>query len=388
MAWSKPLGVSAGRAVACAALALGGACAVYGPSLLISGDAGPDAQLPPADGGDAGDPPCSAARWPDRPAKDDGTPSVPEFVVALRALELDPDAGAGALRGWDLDRRCTCPGRPSCNPAADAAVVCDDTSGRDNAAGVLFAQFSAFAGDAFNTMKLNQMVANGRFTVLVRVRDYNGGANDTQLTAAIFLSNGMKGAEDAGGPQTPQWDGTDEWTVDPNSLFGGGGPPFVPLPDAVDTSAYVTNGVMVAVLNEVNIAFTAGTGTANLHLDVQGAVITGRPAQKAGGWSIDDVVLSGRWSSRKLLTSFAPLKDPLGPGYLCGDSGTYASIRKLVCNGRDITAAPQNDNTNAYCDALSIGFGFAVAPAKMALVNPRPTPPQPCGASWDDDCNK
>lgn len=368
------------------ATVFGGACAVYGPSLLVGGDAGVDGGVP-AEAGDAGDPPCSAARFPDRPATDDGTPSQPEIVLAMRELVLDPDAGAGALRGWDLDRRCTCPGRPSCNPI-EAGVVCDDPAGRDNSAGLLFASFSAFAGDAFNTQKLNQKIQSGAFTVLVRLRDYNGGKNDQQVNTAIFLSNGMKGSEDGGTPQAPKWDGTDEWTVDPASLFGGTGPPYVPLPDAVDTSSYVTDGMLVATLNEVNVEFTSGSGLGNLHLDVTGAIVTGHPMQKNGQWTIEDGVLAGRWGSRRFLTAFAPLKDPLGPGWLCGDSGTYGAIKQLVCRNRDITTAPQNDNTGAFCDALSIGFGLVAAPAKMGNLVGRAAPAQPCGPLWDDDCNK
>jgi hypothetical protein len=150
----------------------------------------------------------------------------------------------------------------------------------------------------------------------------------------------------------------------------------------------VTNGMLVAVLNEVNINFAAGSGVASLRLNVSGAIVSGHLVQKTGGWGIDDGVLSGRWASRRFLTSFAAIKDPIGPGSLCGDSGTYASIKQLVCRNRDITTAPQNDNTNAYCDALSIGFGLVAAPAKMGNLNPRPAPPQPCGAQWDDECNK
>lgn len=364
-------------------LLFGGACAIYGPSLL-AGDAGPDAQ--PGDAGDAGDPPCNAARWPDRPAKDDGNETVPEFVVAVRSFSLDPDAGATAPRGWDLDRRCTCPGPASCNPAADAAIICDDSNGRDNSAGLLFVAFSAFAGDIFNLEKMSERIGAGEGTFLVRIKDYNGTQNDTQVTTATFMSNGTRGAEDGGTPTVPQWDGGDEWTVAPNTLFGGTGPPYVPLPDAVDTAAYVTNGMLVSMMNEVNILFTTSTASA-LQLNASGVVVTGHLVQKSGGWGIDDGMLAGRWSARRFLTSFATLRDPLSKGaWLCGDSGTYASIKPLVCRNRDITALLQNDNTNAYCDALSIGFGFVAAPATMGNLYARPPPPQPCGAQWDDQC--
>jgi hypothetical protein len=362
------------------------ACAVYGPSLLSGVEAGTDAPIT-MDAGDAG-PGCDGATWPGRPAKDDpATYFGGEFVLALQTIHFDPDAGGGNLVGYDLDRACTCPGKGSCNPSGDASLVCDDPMGRDNSGGVLLSSFSAFAGDVFDSMKLNQKISDGVFTLLVRIKDYNGSQNDTQITTAIFISDGNKGAEDGGTPSKPKFDGTDDWTVDPTSLFGGVGPPYVPLPDSVDTMAYVTNGMLVAVIGEVKIILS-GTGNGSVGLDVSGAVITGHLTPKGNSFSIDDGVLAARWPTRKMLTTLAGIKDPIGMGYLCGDSGTYLQIKKLICDVRDIVTAVQNDNTGAFCDALSIGFGFGATPARMGNMYQRPMPIPPCGAQWDDDCLK
>lgn len=362
------------------------ACAVYGPTLLSTSDAGPDAPVV-MDAGDAG-PGCDGATWPGRPAMDDpATYDGGEFVLALQTIGFDPDAGGGKLLGYDLDRACTCPGKGSCNPSPDASLVCDDPSGRDNSAGVLLSSFTAFAGDVFDSARINQTIADGVFNLLVRIKDYNGGQNDTQVTTALFVSDGMKGAEDGGTPQKPKFDGTDQWTVSPASLFGGTGPPYVPLPDSVDTMAYVTNGLLVAVIGEVKIVLLGSTN-GTLTLDVSGAVFTGHLTPKGGTYELKDGVLAARWPSRKMLTSLAGIKDPFGMGYLCGDSGSYATIKKLICDKRDIVTAIQNDNTGAFCDALSVGFGFAGVPAKIGNPYGRAPPASQCGAQWDDDCLK
>lgn len=362
------------------------ACAIYGPSLLGSVEAGADAPGP-GDGGDGG-PSCANATWPARPAKDDpATYDGGEIVLALQTIRFDPDAGGGNLLGYDLDRACTCPGKSSCNPS-DGSIVCDDPNGRDNSGGVLLAGFSAFAGDVFDSAKLVQKIQDGIFTLLVRINNYNGAQNDTQITTAIFVSSGMKGIDDGGTPQKPKFDGTDDWTVDPTSLFGGTGPPFVPLPDSVDTMAYVSNGMLVAVVGEVKLTLS-GTGNGGVTLDVSGAVITGHLTPNGkGAYAVNDGILAARWPARRMLTTLAGIKDPLGSGYLCGDSGTYQQIKRLICGVRDITAAVQNDNTGAFCDALSIGFGFSAAPARMGSPYAKPPPTPPCGAQWDDDCLK
>src|SRR5207302_420228 len=130
------------------------ACAIYGPSLLVAVEAGADGPSPV----DAG-PPCDSADWPGRPSKDDpSTYDGGEFVIALEQIKFDPDAGGGTVLGWNLDRACTCPGKPSCNPSADAKVQCDDPNGRDNSGGLLLASFSAFAADIFDSSKLNQKI--------------------------------------------------------------------------------------------------------------------------------------------------------------------------------------------------------------------------------------
>lgn len=370
---------------ACFLLAVGFACAVYGPSLLEAADAGPDAT---AEGGaDSGaESGCVGATWPGRPAADDPAAwDGGDVVVAVSALDVSPDAGGGNLRGWNLDRTCTCPGAPSCNPG-DAAIFCDDALGRDNSAAILFADLGALGGGVFDSTKISSKIVAGEFSVVLRLLDYNGAANDRQVTAAIFASPGTTGVEDGGNPTPPKFDGTDVWTIDPATLFGGNGPPYVSLPDTTDTAAYVSGGVLVASLNQVIVSIS---GT-SVPIFLTGATVTARVSPNgSGGFRLDDGLLSGRWPSGRLLTGLSGVKDPLMSGtYLCGDSGTYLALKRIICDGRDIVAAVQNDNTGAPCDALSISIGFTAVSARMGAVHAKTPPTAACGATWDDDCAK
>src|SRR5881296_2290398 len=91
------------------------ACSLYGPSLLTEPPLEAGADGTSMDAGDAG-PACQNATWPGRPSADDPGPlDGGEIVLALRTVLFDLDGGGGVLPGYDLDRACTCPGKPSCN---------------------------------------------------------------------------------------------------------------------------------------------------------------------------------------------------------------------------------------------------------------------------------
>jgi hypothetical protein len=374
-------------AFAIAAVTIYWACAIYDKSLLVSAEAGVDAAVIPSDSGADADP-CDHARIPARPDHDDpGGVDAGELVFASRSLIFDIDAGNGQTVGFDLDGFCTCPGPPSCN--GPAKTVCDDPRGRDNAAGALLNNFSAYA-DAFNPQKVNERIAAGRIGLVIRISAYNGTPNDTQIQAAVFLSNGIDGYQDGGTPKPPQYMGNDVWTIDPKSLVGGVAPPYIPTSDNSDNTAYVKDGVAVASLNDIFIDFAGGVGASQLRVDLTGVIVTANITPNGnGGFQISEGTLAGRWPTRKLLTSFAGIHDPLSMNpnaYLCGDSGTYAGLKSLACNQRDVASVVQNDGQNARCDALSFALRFTTSAARLGAVYSGVPLTQPCGPQWTDDC--
>ena len=302
--------------------------------------------------------------------------------MTVSAFDFDPNVGNG-LRGWDLDRSCTCPGPPSCKAAKPQ---CDDEAGRDNVGGLQLKAFSQVA-DAFNPAELNARLAQGLYGLLVRVRGWNGAANDTSVEAALYVSKGTETVGDSGVRVVPKFDGTDVFSVATSSLLGGVAPPYIPLPDAIDTAAYVKDGVLVA--NNANVRFefsTSATGDNALVLNLTGVILTGTLTKAKGGYGLINGTLAGRWAIRRMLVALAPLYDPIGGGFLCGDASTYQTIKSFVCGSVDITELPQNDNTNAKCDALSIGLGFTAVPVTFGAVQAGTQLAEPCGPQWVDDC--
>lgn len=363
------------------AVAIWASCAVYDTSLLVNGDAG-DAAPPVEAGADAG---CAHASPPDRPTKDD--PAVldgGELTFAVNHFDFPPLINdAGPLRGYDLDRNCTCPAQPSCKSPKQQ---CDDDAGRDNVGGVQLDNFSKFA-DSFTPGKMNLRLAMGTYGLLLRLRNWNGSPNDTSVEAAIYVSKGTPTIGDGGARVQPKFDGTDVFTVAQSSLLGGVAPPYIPLPDAVDTTAYVRDGVLVASGTNVKVELsTNDQGLTYLELNLTGAIVTATLTKSGNGYRLENGVIAGRWPVRKFLTALAPQYDPIGGGYLCGDASTYETIKGLVCQNVDISAALQNDNTNATCDALSVALGFTAVPANFGPVSAGVPLAQPCGPAWTDDC--
>lgn len=374
-------------AVAATPLAVWEGCDVYGSSLLVPGDGatetgGGDVEVP-----DAGDG-CNHARWPARPAADDdaGTQNV-EFYNALSFLDFGAgDGGTPGPLGFDLDDTCTCPGTDSCKPFGDAGTQCDLEGGVDNATGELIKEFSG-ATNFFDQGYINQGIVSGVFGALIHVRNYNGQANDTQVQLSIFVSNGTEGAGSDAGPTPPAFDGNDVWTLDPTSLLGGTLGDAGPVPVvAYDLNAYVSNWTLVGNISDMPLAIGAATGEGLVTIELTGAIVVAKLAPFGNSFQTQGIV-SGRWESKKLLTSLQVLHDPFDfDASLCGDDPIYQLLKPRICNFQDIAGNVLDDGHGAPCDALSLGFAFKTVPAKYGTVYAPPDAGRGCGAQYTDQC--
>jgi hypothetical protein len=389
-----------------AALAGGawGGCSLYGKELLVAGDDAGDDGGSMAEGGDAGPPAdaadggsgdgasdadagaCVLALPPPPPTKDDPSDGGDlEIVLAIRTFDLGlrPDGGAPPLIGYDLDGLCTCPGLADCVPAASGGSACDEPGGRDNAGGALLRQFYTLSGGSFFSQDtLNAQIAAGLSTLLVRIRQYNGTPEDTQVELSVYVSDGTPPLSDGGAPATPSWTGQDAWIVDGTSVFGANGPPIVPI--SFDESAYVTGGVLVGALADFFVPLQVDSSDLMV-LELRGGIVTGALASASGGWSLSNGVIDGRLAATSLLAEFAHVHDPSTPSaYLCPASPSYADLKGLICPALDITADPAAQHT-ATCDALSLGIGFTAQSAQFGPVQtvPRPTT---CPDGGPDHC--
>jgi hypothetical protein len=346
------------------------ACSIYDSSLLGDGgaDAAADASADaPPEASDAG---CVRAELPARPAADDPSDADVEIVFAVRSFVFDgPDGGAPPLIGYDLDGLCTCPDPEACVAAQSGATHCDDPGGRDNGGARLLRTFESLSGgDLFSQQVIDDGLDGGAYGMLVRVRNYNGKPNDTQVEVSSFVSDGVAGPD--GGTAPPQWNGNDPWIVDKSGVFGSGSP-IVPLHS--DPQGYVSNGVLVG---SFDYPLPIGFSTID-RLDVLLAhgFVTGTLTPSGSGWRIDDGVAGGRWAIGDALSQLAYVHDPANDSnYLCPSTNTYGQIELLLCPSLDITSAP-NAPTTTTCDALSFALGFSAESAQLGPVvaAPRPT---------------
>ncbi len=392
-------------ACALACVVIGAACGIYGQDDLLPAptpllDAGHDAApivTPPVDAGRVDADTCAHTRWPARPADDDPstTPNVTAMsAIATLSLGLAPEGGPAPLIGFDLDRVCTCPGPDSCVNSFNTNPHCDEKGGRDNAAQALLQIVETLPG--LNEAALNQQLSSGKYGLVFAVSQWNGQPNDTQVNISLFVSNGLT-PDDAGTVGPVKGDGSDVWLLSSGSLLGGdslagvdcgnGNPQCSPV--YYDDNAYVTGGTIVGSVDFQIALGGSGSGTVNVNLT--GSVVLATLVSSAGGWSLANGTIAGRWATSKLLSSLAALDDPLKSGsYLCGDDGTYGIVKNDICNAMDIAADPNLDQTGAPCDAISVSLGFTANPAQMGVVTTKGQPFTGCtsdaGVPFHDQC--
>ncbi len=349
-------------------------CAIYDSSLLLP-DAGGDAPVV-SDAGDGGST-CAHLLPPPRPAADDPSDADVTIINVIQYVDFGLDGG---VYGYDLDRTCTCPDPESCVPSPTAKPHCDGEGGTDNAGGALIATFAALS-PMFDPTGSNAVLQSGRGSLLVRVTNYNGKANDTSVHVDVFISNGTVPLDDAGNNPPPSHDGGDLWSVDPASVVGTP-PPYVASHE--DTAAYVSEGVIVGTVD-----FPLGLGLLNPDfLQLHGAYVTATVVQTPQGLALHQGLISGRWDTRNLLTGLEAVKDPFDKTqYLCGTDPTYQALKVQICQAADITRLVQNDNTGAPCDAISLALSFTAEPALLGgVLAPNKPLPTPCGTSYSDQC--
>ncbi len=379
-------------------------CSIYDASLLQPApqEAGAgDASSPSTDAAaDGGVDPCAHVRIPGPPSTEDGAANI-DVVLAASFIRVLP-SGVISLphpappTGLDLDNTCTCPSQETCKPRA-AITQCDGEGGTDDSTGELFTGFAALSA-SFNDDQLNANLRGGASTVLFRIKSYNGGQNDKQITFIVYTSRGLSrpdpgdaGTDGAAAP--PQYDGTDVWTVDPSSLLGGTNVDAGPscegndnacVPLYADTQAYVSNGVLVA---HVDFPITVGSAGNQLVLAISAATLFAKLVPDGATYRIDDGQIAGRFNSGGLLTALGMATDPIGKASaLCNDAVLYQNIKSRVCNATDIMTHPLDDNTGKGCDALSIAVSFSASKGHLGPLFSKPAGSDECDAGWKDDC--
>jgi len=324
------------------------------------------------------------SRVPPRPTVDDNpTGAAPELVLALETLQVKDEPGKEL--GFDLDGRCTCPDVSACllngTPLDKTCALAP--GGRDIVGNFLLGQFAA-KETAFSQDALQMRLAKGAAGAILKITDYNGAANDPAVTLEFFGEAWMP-LDDAGVQPTPRKDGTDTWTVYPDTVgFISAGPQAIQR----DTVAYVTNHTLVAHLLDATIALRPDTGVNDnpLVIEVHDAFMTAKLVSTDRGFRLESAMLGGRWPSDRILKSFATLADVNGS--ICKNSGSYLLLKVGVCATQDIASKQADDNHQAPCNAVSWGFGFTAGPAHIDPIPKSPTFVQnDCGDDWAPTCD-
>jgi hypothetical protein len=269
--------------------------------------------------------------------------------------------------GFDLDNTCTGEGEgPSCaEPLWATGPHHDGFEGIDNA----IAQVQWQPG----TQDSDTQTANG-VNIVLRVRGYSGETDDDQVEVSVYYSPGLSPREDGG--LDPLWGGQDRWAVVPGSLqpAGPGSTPSVDRPRHLDAHAYVSDGVLVARLEEA-LYPALFTGAPVPSRDVVIAAALRRGAN--GLWQLQNGTYAFRLELKRVLYDLA--WEPLGPGgayQLCQFPDNYVSQARGYCAFADI--AFDNNSPTAPCDALSWAFGFDAIQARLGDPMEFSPPPLTC----------
>ncbi|MBK9263515.1 MAG: hypothetical protein IPM54_27375 [Polyangiaceae bacterium] len=307
----------------------------------------------------------------------DGDPNAEtEFTVALKAIRMKRSADAGPL-GLDLDRFCSCQGEtPSCipPPGQKEELACDKPEGRDNQAAALFGLIETvllFDPEQDELSELYSSFANlGRWSILMRISNYNGLANDPQVRVEWYPSGGT--------PMPPQWNGSDEWPIVPSAISDAGSAMDGGLlARYFDNEAYVVDGKLVFALLESE--FTATNGLTQLSMTISDGTGMARiESVGVGQYALRDGVIAGRVKLIDLFKMVTDFRDHNGAPLCATVSNPFWGVtRDAFCRGLDIqVGSPQ---LNKKCDAFSVGLGFESEPARIGAIEP--------GMSGQMNCN-
>jgi hypothetical protein len=247
--------------------------------------------------------------------------------------------------------------------------MCDGPDGRDSSASRLF------AGLALSSAQLNEQIARGLWSLLFRIQEYNGLPDDHQVTVSWLVPIIRM--------EPPLWDGTDYWGINGSCLNRDeGGSAILDSPVAIDRTAYVTGGRLVASVR-TGAQLTLAGGFTFIARDTY---VVANLTQADDAWKIDFGVVGGVLPAQDLLATLPTLAPGGQP--LCTDNHFYPMIKQNICRERDILAGV--GLPSAACDSISFAFRFAADPARLGVAWDPPAVPNPCTPTNDprtDSCD-
>jgi hypothetical protein len=408
----RRLAALGGVVVALLALAY---CNVYDPSLLTGGSADAGTDGPDASSGigwwsgPGGTDDCFSAGAPssaDRPdAGADAAASVPPIYLALTAMRLgsldlnnQPSTTAWQDLGFDLDGVCTqSPTCPTTNPVESCkptglAIPVDGNYCRDNTFGKLEVEAAGIPqiGGKYglNDDAFDCALCVGAYNFLVRVSDYDGQPDDSQVRVDMYASPGLE-------TPLPSSCGSSTWrnnqvcftpdtpfTIRDTAVTQPQGGPALPNAIINDPNAYVRAGYIVAQLPPNTLFWFPGYNApaTAFPLSFVRAVVSGRITKAQDGtWTILDGIIGGVVTEQAILQGFQLI------GFCQStEPMNYPIMTSYLHAGLDVLASGKVDPTTT-CDSVSVGIGFTAGQATAGkLVHvPDPIPCTPKGQGGD-----
>ncbi len=326
--------------------------------------------------------------WPVRP---EGAPSGDGsgYVFAVEKLFLgDTDrngmssANAWKDYGYNLDGKVsTKDSADLCQPytgGSKALVYPDGNQGIDNVFGkVLMSLITSFASDATN--QVNDNIAEGAFTIIMRVDDMGTGADYVDLPG--FLYAGVQLVDSNGDDAEPAFDGTDLWPVAPELLDN---PSDLDSTQVKFPSSYMSGNTWVSG-TPGNLDLSLSIQGFNLTLTITNAIVTMDVNPDRSGAT--NGTIAGVIEVEPLIESLRSIAGSFSES-LC-DGTTFDSLADSLRQGADIlstcssTTPGSCQDPGQTCDAVSVGLGFEMKPIGWPSPVADPSPPQsdPCDPS-------
>lgn len=301
---------------------------------------------------------CTYARPPDPPAEAEPGGDI-EFTVAVYSVNFGDATGNPKEIGYDLDSRCTCHGEGnSCLRESWAtAEACDGPNGEDNAAGSLLTNMGPYFKD-FGSTAWSEALLEGEWSILLRVRGYNGQPNDSKVRLDWYVPDNYDEDKESGA--VPSWDGNDVWPIRATCLVEqDGGTADIEKPRYFDDNAYVTNGVLVGSFTSSSFQVSA-----DYVIEFNGTFITGTIVEGPMGWTLEGGLMASRWKLQSLLAQVGRISLLNLP--VCTNHPAYPTLKAEFCSRADIFSGLGTPTTS--CDSLSAGMRFETMPAVLGTI--------------------
>jgi len=326
-----------------------------------------------ADAGPTVDAGCGR-KPPERPM---GAPGEgPDRFFMLRDFDVFR-GDAWRTSGWDLDDLCTTDateGPVECQPPASrgAGHVLDGEDGIDDAFGAVIAPalstvFSGFEED------VAELQSVGRYTLIARVRGWNGMADDDRVEVALSqgvcaTAIGEPACTDEA-PGSATWDGSGTDVLYPADVAFVGGDPEMPRFE--DRTSYVAGRKLVMHIPP-GVTFDVAGDVRALVVSLTDGVLTADIS--ADGMALENGILQGRWPRVDLMAATNDALCPTQPD----DMLIARQIPGFLDNAVDVLRQSTGAPPDAECEAITMSVAFRGYAGTFGGLAPTPALPDPC----------